>query len=86
MDLLLALLWLFILVVSLSFLLHRVGGYIRIKRLLASGICPLCRDPIGQEELIRCLKCNTAHHADCVEAGNPCSIFGCSGIIHRGHG
>lgn len=44
------------------------------------GFCPYCREKIQPQELKSlCLICGTAHHQECWNERNHCSVFGCKG-------
>ncbi|MDF1663748.1 MAG: hypothetical protein P1V97_18405 [Planctomycetota bacterium] len=42
--------------------------------------CVYCREPLGDLDIVHCLRCQTAMHADCsVEVQGKCPILGCVG-------
>jgi TM2 domain-containing membrane protein YozV len=44
-----------------------------------SGTCPYCRAPFEEgDEIVTCIGCATAHHADCLQENGGCTVFGCS--------
>ena len=46
---------------------------------MTAAVCPYCRTNIGGEDrLVVCEGCGTAHHADCYTENGGCTIFGCS--------
>lgn len=47
---------------------------------IPEGFCPYCREKIQpQESKSLCLICGTAHHQECWNDRNHCSVFGCKG-------
>lgn len=42
-------------------------------------LCPFCRDELGGEgeALEACPRCDTVHHAACLEEAGGCTVFGC---------
>jgi hypothetical protein len=45
---------------------------------MTAGVCPYCRTNIcGEDRLVVCEGCGTAHHADCYAENGGCTIFGC---------
>lgn len=44
-------------------------------------LCPFCRSDLGEEdaELAACPRCDTVHHAECLEEAGGCTVFGCGG-------
>ena len=43
--------------------------------------CPYCRDDLQLEgpDVTACSRCDTLHHAECMEEAGGCTIFGCGG-------
>lgn len=44
----------------------------------SSGVCPVCAMSL-QEDITRCGRCETPHHADCWRYVGRCSVYGCRG-------
>lgn len=51
----------------------------------ASALCPYCKDELHPEaeELIACGRCDTLHHAACLEEAGACTVFGCAPTTAR---
>lgn len=43
--------------------------------------CPFCRDDLQLDapDVTACSRCDTVHHAECIEEAGGCTIFGCGG-------
>ena len=39
--------------------------------------CPVCGTPLSKGQVVRCLKCRSAHHADCWQFNGMCATFAC---------
>ncbi len=44
---------------------------------VANTTCGVCGQPIPNEQLVLCAKCQTPHHRDCWDFNGRCSTFGC---------